>query len=373
MKASWFRFFLPPKFISYEKTQMAKLLHYMLLGSFTGGMIFGSINLSKGWLNETVFLFSLAAICLAGFYLNWRGQFGSAALILCASMYVVLGLMLYNGIGLHDETVLAYPIFMLSATFLFGRRGLWISTILSIAALAAIYLLDVNGVFVSKYPASVLRVALYSALLVLIALVIWVVRDTWEDNLNRIRESYEMTLRGWARALEYRDGETAGHSQRVTRLCLALAQALHLGEEEMPGIRYGSYLHDIGKMAIPDYILLKPGPLMDDEWEIMKQHTIRSREFIAEIPFLQAAIPIAYYHHEHWDGTGYPDGLKGEEIPLSARIFTVVDSWDALNSDRPYRQAWPEEKVIAYLQENSGKIYDPHIVEVFVSVIAGRS
>jgi HD-GYP domain-containing protein (c-di-GMP phosphodiesterase class II) len=156
----------------------------------------------------------------------------------------------------------------------------------------------------------------------------------------------------------------------VTKLSVAVGQALHLEAEDLVNIRHGSYLHDIGKMAIPDHILLKPGPLTDEEWEVMKQHPVRSREFLSEIPFLQGAIPIAYSHHERWDGTGYPDRLKGEEIPLLARIFTVVDNWDALTSDRPYRKAWTDEKVTGYLKENAGKMFDPQILEVFLSVIS---
>ena len=192
------------------------------------------------------------------------------------------------------------------------------------------------------------------------------------DNLSLLSEAYDLTLRGWSRALEYRDGETAGHSHRVTELSVAVGYALGLRGEDIINLRRGSYLHDIGKMAIPDQILLKPGSLTDAEWGIMKQHPVRSREFLAEIPFLQGAIPIAYSHHERWDGTGYPDRLKGEENPLLARIFTVVDNWDALTSDRPYRKAWSDEKVTGYLKENAGKMFNPQILEVFLSIISNR-
>ena len=122
-------------------------------------------------------------------------------------------------------------------------------------------------------------------------------------------------------------------------------------------------------MAIPDSILLKPGPFDDDERKIMEQHPVYAKQMLSQVSFLQPSIGVVYSHHERWDGHGYPDGLKGEEISLSARLFTVVDQWDALTSDRPYRKAWSREKVIAYLQENSGKIYDPKIVDVFLSII----
>jgi HD-GYP domain-containing protein (c-di-GMP phosphodiesterase class II) len=191
-------------------------------------------------------------------------------------------------------------------------------------------------------------------------------------NLALLNESYDLTLQGWARALELRDGETAGHSQRVTKLSVAVGRSLGLGVDEIINIRRGSYLHDIGKMAIPDAILLKPGPLTNDEWDVMKQHPVRSREFVSEIPFLQGAIPITYSHHERWDGMGYPEGLQGEQIPFLARIFAVVDNWDALTSDRPYRKAWSNEKTIAFLRENAGKMFDPKVVDVFLSTISKK-
>jgi len=160
---------------------------------------------------------------------------------------------------------------------------------------------------------------------------------------------YDLTLQGRAQVLEYRDGETAGDSQRVAELSVSVGYALSLNSEEILSLLRGSYLHDSGKMAIPDSILLKPGPLTREEWNVKKRHPVRSREFLAKIPFLQGAIPIVYTHHEHWDGSGYPEELKGNSVPLLARIFAVVDNGDALTSDRPYRKAWPDENVVTYL------------------------
>jgi HD-GYP domain-containing protein (c-di-GMP phosphodiesterase class II) len=139
--------------------------------------------------------------------------------------------------------------------------------------------------------------------------------------------------------------------------------------EELAHVRRGALLHDIGKMAIPDHILFKPGELSPEEWDIIKQHPVWARDMLAGIPFLQPALSIPYCHHERWDGQGYPQGLKGEEIPLPARMFTVIDKFDALNSDRPYRAAWPREKSIAYLEENAGVIFDPEIVPVFLRLL----
>ena len=143
-------------------------------------------------------------------------------------------------------------------------------------------------------------------------------------------------------------------------------------QEEMLYIRRGALLHDIGKMGIPDSILNKKGPLNDEEWELMRQHPVYAYEMLEKIDFLRTALDIPYYHHERWDGTGYPQGFSETQIPLPARIFAIVDVWDALSSDRPYRDAWPREKIIAHIQEQSGKHFDPQVVEVFVKLIQGE-
>ncbi|MCP4142084.1 MAG: PAS domain S-box protein [Chloroflexi bacterium] len=181
--------------------------------------------------------------------------------------------------------------------------------------------------------------------------------------------AYDTTLEGWARALELRDMETEGHSQRVVKNVLRLSRALGVSDSEIAHIRRGALLHDIGKMGIPDKILLKLGKLSAEEWVIMREHPAYAYEMLSSISFLSLALDIPYCHHEKWDGTGYPRGLKGEKIPLAARIFTVVDVWDALNSDRSYRKAWPREKIIKYMHEESGKSFEPRIVDMFFELI----
>lgn len=185
--------------------------------------------------------------------------------------------------------------------------------------------------------------------------------------------AYDATIEGWSRALDLRDRETEGHTQRVTEMTLSLARALGVKEEELVHIRRGALLHDIGKLGVPDGILLKPGPLTPEEWEIMHRHPQYAYEMLSPITYLRPALDIPYCHHEKWDGTGYPRGLKGEQIPLAARIFAVVDAWDALSSDRPYRRAWPPEKVRAYLKDEAGKHFDPRVVEVFLNELGSRS
>ena len=181
--------------------------------------------------------------------------------------------------------------------------------------------------------------------------------------------AYDTTLEGWAKALELRDKETENHSRRVTELTVTLAQAMGIKGDDLIQIRRGSILHDIGKMGIPDEILRKRGKLTISERKVIEQHPIYSYELLSHIPFLEKALEVPYCHHEHWDGSGYPRGLKEDEIPLTARIFTVIDVWDAVQSDRPYNQAWPKEKAIQYLKDESGKYFDPECVAVFLDLV----
>ncbi len=194
--------------------------------------------------------------------------------------------------------------------------------------------------------------------------------DGLKEKNEELLEAYESTIKGWAHALEIRDEETFGHSERVLKLSLKIARILGFSEVELSNFQRGVLLHDIGKIGIPDSILLKPGPLDKYEWVIMKKHPIFAYDLLKGISFLQHALDVPYAHHERWDGSGYPRGLKGEEIPISARIFAVVDVWDALTSDRPYRKAWSVEKTINYLKANAGTQFDPVIVETFLKTIA---
>jgi len=184
-----------------------------------------------------------------------------------------------------------------------------------------------------------------------------------------LQEAYDKTIEGWVLALDLRDRETEGHTQRVTGMTVKLAQLLGLNEEEIVHIRRGALLHDMGKMGIPDEILQKPGPLSDDEWMTMRRHPQYAYQMLSNIKYLKEAIVIPYYHHERWDGSGYPHKLKGDDIPLHARLFAVVDVWDALSSDRPYRKRMPHNEVVEYLRKEAGHLFDPDIIEKFIPLL----
>ena len=193
------------------------------------------------------------------------------------------------------------------------------------------------------------------------------------ENLQRsnmeLSMAYDTTLEGWVHALDLRDQETEGHTLRVAEMCLLLANKMNISDDQLTHMRRGALLHDIGKIGVPDSILHKVGPLDEREWEIMRKHPVYAYELLAPIAYLQKAIDIPYCHHELYNGNGYPRGLKGEQIPLAARIFTVVDVWDALRSDRPYRPAWTYDQALKYIQEMAGVQFDPQVVAQFLELV----
>jgi len=198
-------------------------------------------------------------------------------------------------------------------------------------------------------------------------------RNQLEELHKELLTSYHKTIEGWSNALDLRDKETEGHTQRVTQKCVEFARAVGVGEEELEFVRMGGLLHDVGKLGVPDAILLKPGKLTDEEWKVMRMHPVYAYQWLAPITFLRNAVDIPYCHHEKWDGSGYPRGLRGEEIPLFARLFAIVDVWDALSSDRPYRAAMSKVEVIEYIRSQSNSHFDPKLVSAFMNLIQEKA
>jgi len=195
-------------------------------------------------------------------------------------------------------------------------------------------------------------------------------KDLQRSNLE-LSLAYDATIEGLSRALDLRDRETEEHTQRVTDITMKLAVRLGMNPSELVHVRRGAVLHDVGKVAIPDRILFKPGPLADDEWKIMRRHPGIAVDLLSPVSYLAPALDIPHWHHEKWDGTGYPDRLGGEEIPFSARMFALVDVYDALTSDRPYRGAWSKEDTIEYIKGQSGRHFDPRLVPEFLNLVNG--
>ena len=193
-------------------------------------------------------------------------------------------------------------------------------------------------------------------------------QDLQRSNMELVA-AYDATIAGWSRAMDLRDKETEGHTMRVTELTVQLAEKMGYGAQDIVHLRRGALLHDIGKLGVPDHLLFKPGKLTEDEWKIMRMHPVFAFNMLIPIAYLRQAIDVPYSHHEKWDGSGYPRGLKGEQIPLAARMFAVIDVWDALRSDRPYRSSWSEEQTRAYILEQAGKHFDPQVVKAFLEML----
>jgi len=307
-----------------------------------------------------------------------------ASVILAASYFMAVYNIAYFGItGAGPLYLLAAPILALLLT---GIRAGWICTAVSALIYSIFFIFAYTGLLANllqfKFDALEWLTRGFTLMMLLILVVALLMRmnrfllnalSAEQRSAAELVKTYDATLEGWAHALELRDIETAGHCHRVSEITKRLAGEARLANGELDDLHRGSLLHDIGKMGIPDSILLKPGKLSEGEFKQMQEHTTYAYDLLSHIPYLLKALDIPYCHHEKWDGSGYPRGLKGIDIPLSARIFAVVDVYDALISDRPYREAWPEEKALAYIQERSGTEFDPAVVTAFLKLASEES
>lgn len=370
MLAKLVEFFKPPSYESLERSQKARFLHVTLQVVTGACLITGVLNAGVKPL-LAVFLLLVAAISFICIPLNKRGHYMPVALIVS---FLVLGVITFSmlGVGLTDAGLIAYPVFIIITSYLLDKKASIAAVALSAGSIILIYYLDRMGYLEHVTYSNENRLTVICVLLVSAGLLLWVITGNWEQIVQNLEETYDMTLAGWGKALEYRDQVTAGHSQRVVEMTLSLAKQLEIPESQIDHIRRGALLHDIGKMAIPDAILLKNGGYTDSERKIMEMHPVYARNLLENIPYLKPALDIPYCHHERWDGSGYPRGLSGEGIPIAARIFAVVDVWDALTSDRPYHQAWPHKKVRDYINDQSGKMFDPRVVEAFMKLLEGK-
>ncbi len=362
-----------PVELNQRKRTLSIILWIVLLASFSIGIE----NLQYRTWNSIIALFALSFVCIPLLILNSRGYYFIAALLLSILVLNAINFNLYDGDGILDSGIIAYPILIMVGTLFFGKKASPYFAIASIVSVAAIDYFQIQGVIQPTInPPTYISLIPITILLVVSSVIVWVIVDNMEKNLMQVKESefelmrnYDMTLEAWSKVLEYRDRETQDHSRRLVELSTKLARAAGCSEEQIINLRRGALMHDIGKLAIPDEVLLKPDLLNDEEKKIIEKHPVYAKQMLSSLPFLGPAISVAYSHHERWDGQGYPERLQGEAIPLLARIFAVVDTWDALNSERIYRPAWPKDKIIAYLKENAGIRFDPRLVQVFLGVI----
>ena len=364
----------------YEKYQKERILKVLLVSTLVITLPLLYVNYSANLGPSFYALVVLFFFCLVGLYLNSRQKYTVSAVLFTIAVYIAVFYNFLDGGGLRDPAIVALPIITVFGGLLFDRKVSILLTVISMAMVLGFYILQSNGII--DNPTTVGNATVVTILVLLggmnavqiAVLRVWVRNMEWVLYSNEQMEiAYDTTLEGWAKTLELRDGETEGHSRRVVKLSLELAMAMGIQDEEkLQQITRGALLHDIGKIAIPDRILLKNGALTEDEWEIIKQHPSFAEQMMSQIPFLYSAMDIPCYHHEQWDGSGYPYGLAGEDIPLAARIFSVIDNYDALRSDRPYRKAWGYDRTLEYIYENSGKMFDPKVVDAFLRMMAKK-
>jgi len=380
-------FLTPPIFKEDDKTRIAAHVYLLSKIALILVALLGSLYpiLTKRFSIDTIVLWCLFPITLSVMQITRRGHVRLAGSIYTIISWLYINYTTLNTGGVRAVGVGGNLIILVAAAMLIGVRAVPAFGLASILTGFTLAFLQSHG----RLPALPTNVSPYISWITQTALIIWIIgliyvaMDDFRHALRRsvnaekdVRQlnqelvlAYKTTLEGWAKALELRDKETEGHSRRVTELTELLAVKLGLPQEELVAIHYGSLLHDIGKMGIPDAILHKTTELSHEEREIVEMHPTIAFDLLKNIEYLQGAMEIPYSHHEKWNGEGYPNGLKGEAIPLAARIFAVVDVWDALRHDRLYREAWPTEKVIAYMQEQSGKHFDPKVAEVFLANI----
>jgi len=370
---------MPFQYSEYEYKSRKKISNRTNWVIQAACLLFGVFNINLSSWNSVVIILLAAGMCVVALVANHRNHVTTANILLCVSCLIAITYSIYDGDGLLDPGIIGYPLFILVGTLLLSKRFTPWLTLAAILCLVFIGIQQQQGMLnLTIHLNDASNLAPIIIFLLAGALVVWVILDNMENNFNQLRESelelrrsYELTIQGLSKALDVRDVDTGGHSHRVVEMTVTLARSLGLGEKEIANIKNGAYLHDIGKIGIPDAILYKQGPLSPAEWEVMRKHTLLADEVLSGIPYLAPSLAIPKYHHERWDGSGYPDQLKGADIPFGARIFAVVDVWDALTNNRPYRKAWSNMQTMKYLQEESGKLFDPQVVSEFLYLLTG--
>jgi hypothetical protein len=359
------------------------IIYYVALAVTLPAIISSTISMAKVGAQFSLIIMYACYLLLAcmAIFKNLDYRLRGWSLIIGGYAMAVTTLVVNGLEGSGRVYLMALPVLGFILT---GTSGGWIATGLSILIYGTFAIFAFTGIsesWLAPYPDRLDALVWINNGLVMVMLLVFIVvllirmyrflfnsLEAEQKLAAELSQTYDATLEGWAKALELRDIETAGHCHRVSDITRRLAKSNGTWTIDMTDLHRGSLLHDIGKMGIPDNILLKPGKLTADEFKKIQEHTTYAYELLSHIPYLKDTLDIPYCHHEKWDGTGYPRGLKGTEIPLAARIFSVVDVYDALTSDRPYRSAWPEDKALEYIKEKSGIDFDPTVVELFTKL-----
>ena len=351
----------------------------ILISLFASLVISIAFWIGNGMQETSISLLALAVISILLLFIQNRGYDKAAALVLYLVVSFVLTFNISIGHGIHDEAMIAYPLLIVFSGLVFGKRAGVIVTGITVFQMILVHILAQAG-HVQPFGGAV-QMKLDETITTIIILIatgflVWVVVDIIENSVEKIiqaevdlESAYEDTLAAWAKALELREREAPGHSTRVTSLATLLAEKMGLDLDVIKQIRQGALLHDIGKMGIPESILLKSEPLKPKEKKLLKEHTIMASRIISDIDYLEGALEIISHHHERYDGNGYPQKLKGDQFPLKAQIFSIIDNWDMLRVDRPCRKAWSDEKALVYISDQSGKKFNPDIVEAFLKMM----
>lgn len=356
-----------------------KLFERVFIIGVIGTLLLSVVNALDGITMSDFAVFALffASIILFFIYRSGRHDVASFGFLIAIDVLIITNIAMDGGI--HDPAMIFFPVLITLAGILFGKWIVpWLTGLIGLETIGVFWLSmtgilqPLNGMISLQYH----HVVTVTALILVSGVLIWLMINAIEKNLQKLEDSrqalldsYNHTLDGWGRALELFDQETNGHSLRVTALTMKFAEVLGLDAETITHIRQGSLLHDIGKIGIPDVVLQKKGHLTREERQIIDQHPVFAYELLKDIPQLAPALDIPYYHHERWDGSGYPLGLQGEEIPLAARIFSIVDNFDALTTERPYRVALTEQAASSYILGEKGGKFDPALVDVFLEKI----
>ena len=317
-------------------------------------IIYSDINYAFFLLGDIIALL----ICLAAWEMQRSRTSKLAAIFLLAATTLLITVAF--PLGMLDRMFLLYTIPVILASILISPRSSFVFALFATIGYTIVFLIT---------PRSAPYNYLAICFLFLIAAMAWLVTNRTERTYRSLSKAYDQSIQGWRNTLDERVQAPEGHADKLVSLTLKLAAAMGVPESEFEYIRRGVLLHDVGKMAIPDKILLKKGKLTEWDWEVVRMYPTYAYQWMSSIEYLRPALDIPHYHQEHWDGSGYPDGLKGEQIPLPARIFAVVYVWDALQTEKPYREAFTDEKARQHMRDQAGHQFDPKVVETFLKIV----